>query len=246
MILAVFPTSCPYADETVRSRDPKASCINRSVLFVVDSSHSIGSDLFREISLSLSHFVKHLCGDIQFGLLKFSTNAFLEFCFDCYSNSQRDELQTRITQTEYSGYSSFTGYATRCANSFMFDESNSCGNHEGRCVDIVFVTDGRSSDRRYINVCDQVECLHKNPLISDRLNVYVVNIGDTATDEAKCMTKYSKLRDGTPPIFHFKSINDLIIELNTVVRLIGQDQQKHRENASKLDYQCLDWFKEKA
>ncbi len=243
IFLAAFPTNCPYADQDIQSRDPKTPCTKRSVLFVVDSSHSVGSDLFREISVSLSHFVKHLCGNIQFGLLKFSTNTFLEFCFDCYSNSQRDELQNRIIQTEYSGYSSFTGYATRCANSFVFDESNSCGNHKGRCIDIVFVTDGRSSDRKYIDVCDQVECLHKNPSISKQLNVYVVNIGDSATNETRCMTKYSNLRDGTPPIFHFNSIDDLIIELNSIVRLIGQDQQKHRESARKLDYQCLDRFK---
>ncbi len=208
------------------------------MLFVLDSSHSIGYDLFKDVSVSLSHVVGHLCGDVQFGLLKFSSAAYLEFCFDCYSNDERDKLRDRIIKTEYLGHSSFTGYATRCANSFVFGESNSCGDHDGRCVDIIFVTDGRSSDRAFINVCDQVECLHRNPLISDRLNIYALNIGTSALDEAQCITKYSQLTDGSSPIFNFNSIDDLIIELNTVIRLIGQDQQKHRESASKLVYKC--------
>ena len=237
---------CPYSDNDIQSRDPKAPCTNRSVLFVLDSSHSIGYDLFKEVSVSLSYFAKQLCGDVQFGLLKFSSHAYLEFCFDCYSSDERDKVQERIINTIYLGDSSFTGYATGCVNSFMFGESNSCGDHEGRCVDIIFVTDGQSSDRASsINVCDQVECLHRNPRISDRLNIYALNIGDSAMDEAECITRYSNLRDGSSPIFNFKSIYDMTIELNNVIRLISQDQQKHRKSASKLDYQCIDWFQGK-
>ncbi len=238
IISTAYPLQCPYSDNDIRRRDPQAPCTNRSVLFVLDSSYSVGYDLFKDVSISLSHLVEHLCGDVQFGLLKFSSGAYLEFCFDCYSNDERDKLRDRIINTEYRGQSSYTGYATLCANRFMFGESNSCGNHEGRCVDIIFVTDGQSSDRAFVNVCDHVECLHRNPIISDRLKIYVLNIGMSAFEEARCITKHSKRRDGSLPVFNFDSIEDLIMELNNVVRLIVQDQQKHRESASKFVYQC--------
>ena len=243
-VLQPGPLHCQYSNNKIQSRNLKKDCHNRSVLFVVDSSHSVGYDLFKEISSSLSHFVKHLCGNVQFGLVKYSSAAYLEFCFDCFSNNEREKLQERIINMKYLGHTSFTGYATRCVNSFMFDGSGSCGEHDGRCVDIIFVTDGLSSDRAFINVCDQVECLHRNPHISDKLNIYALNIGDSAQEEAECITKYSnKLRDGSPPIFNFDSVDDLIVQVNKMIRAFGVDQYKLRESGKKPEYQCYDWFK---
>ena len=242
MFAPLVTQSCPYDGNQIQSRDPLKSCSKRSVLFVVDASGSIGETLFQDISVSLSHLVKNLCGDIQFGLLKFSSGAYLEFCFDCYSNNQREELQSRIRNTKYVGHSSFTGYATKCAHNFMFDSS--CGQHDDRCIDIVYVTDGESSDRLFFDVCEEIECMHKNPAISEKLKVYAIGVGGNLQGEIDCITKYSKLRDNSQPIFSFENLDDLIVELNMMIREIELEQHKYRVSGQKPKYQCADWIKE--
>ena len=207
---------------------------------MVDSSGSIGEKLFREVSNGLSRVVKDLCGDIQFALLKYSIGSFVEFCFDCYKNDERDKLRTRIKNTEYIGYASFTGYATTCANNFMFNEH--CGQHNGRCIDIVYLTDGESNDRSYFNVCDQIECLHKNPAISDRLKVYAVGVDAAVQDELKCITRFSKRPDESHPVFEFENLDKLIAELNKMLKEIGMEQHEFWKNGKPPESQCSKWI----
>ena len=90
-------------------------------------------------------------------------------------------------------------------------------------------------------MCDQVECLQRNPHISDKLNIYVLNVGDSAQKETECITRYSKLWDGSSPIFNFDSIDDLMV--NKMIRAFGVDQYKFGESGKKPEYQCYDWFK---
>lgn len=230
---------CPYETNAIRSRDSSVLCEKRSVLFVVDSSGSIGEKLFSEVSKGLSRVVKDLCGDIQFALLKYSIGSFVEFCFDCYQNNERDQLRTRIKNTEYIGYASFTGYATTCVNNFMFN--NHCGQHDGRCIDIVYLTDGESSDSSYFNVCDQIKCLHKNPAISDRLKVYAIGVGGAVQDELKCITRYSKRQDESHPIFQFDNLHKLIAELNRMFKEIEKEQHEFWKSGKLPRSQCSNW-----
>ena len=63
------------------------SNVKRSVLFVLDTSGSIGRQTFQRMTAALSSLTPFFCKPVQFALMTFNERRWLEFCFNCFENT---------------------------------------------------------------------------------------------------------------------------------------------------------------
>ena len=135
--------------------------VKRSVLFVLDTSGSIGQQDFQRMTNALSTLTPFFCAPVQFALMTFSSRRWLEFCFDCFDNTLAGQNATRqaIANTVYHGGSTHSGKAARYACNELINMQK-CGLFPSSCIDVVFITDGQSNGP--LNVCEEVKCLHDN------------------------------------------------------------------------------------
>ena len=158
----------------------------RHVLFMLDTSGSIGSENFTSMTNAVSKLVHYFCHKIKVAMMVFNHDHFLEFCFDCFDNNcdGRRIVRDKIRTIRYRGGATFTGSATQCACETILTPD--CGFDVCQaCLDVVYITDGKSNDPHY-DICDTVECLH-NQSNAD-VNVYVFAIGDNINeDELNCI-----------------------------------------------------------
>ncbi len=222
------------------------NCQNRAILFVIDSSGSIGKEIFSgELINSVGTIGRITCGDTKFALLKFSSETYLEFCFDCYdhSNNGRESLIRRILQTKFLGGGTNTGAAVSCAGNFMLKEDCGFIMSENRCIDIVIITDGQSNGP--YNVCQQIDCLHRSPL-APFLKIHAIGIGTAASEELSCIEKHTTTQyDGGDSFFKYKNLKDLVVSLKIARRNIFKELAMATVPNSKYEpkYDCVKWIK---
>ena len=162
------------------------------VLFILDSSGSIRHTDFLDMTTTLSKLVHRFCKRVKIAVLKFSRFQYAEFCFDCYDNAcdGRDMARDALVAISYRGSLTYTGEATQCACDYMLTPNCGFTDLEGegtRCLDVVYITDGRSNGR--YDVCNRVQCLHNLP--QTQVNVFAIGIGDVDREELKCITRHS-------------------------------------------------------
>jgi uncharacterized protein with von Willebrand factor type A (vWA) domain len=142
----------------------QAQCDNRvqNVLFVLDTSGSIGSDQFDKVKIAVANLTTLFCKQVQFALITFGSTVNLEFCFNCFQNtySGRRKAKSAIESAPYRGGWTRTGGTARCICEDLIHSS--CGidpTLSPACLDVVFITDGKSNDPN-LDVCQEVRCLH--------------------------------------------------------------------------------------
>ena len=157
------------------------------VLFMLDTSGSIGSENFENMTRSLSKLVRHFCRPIKIAAMIFSHERHLQFCFNCHDNTctGRKAAARAVKDIRYRGGSTHTALATKCACDTIL--STSCGfNTTAACLDVIYVTDGYSNDP-YRSVCPTVRCLHDRN--NTDVKVYAFGIGDNVNEtELACIT----------------------------------------------------------
>ena len=197
------------------------------ILFLLDTSGSIGTDNFRKVKNSISKFVKLVCRPVKIAVMTFNHNYHLEFCFDCHGNTCHERANTAqaIQNIQYRGGNTHTAGAARCACNFLL--SQSCGlDPSANCIDVVFITDGRSNDPTR-EICREVECLHNHAGV----NTYAVGIGNRVLQsELDCITE-SSLING---IFNYRSIDEFNAAINRVVQRLTDSLV-----TGSNDYQCV-------
>ena len=163
----------------------------RHILFILDTSGSIGSNNFHMMTDSVSKLVRHFCRKIKVAMMVFSHDHYLEFCFDCFDNTcvGRRAARDRITSVPYRGGLTYTASATQCACDNIL--APSCGfeasSTNEACLDVIYITDGKSNDRN-LEVCDVVNCLY-NKTNTD-VKVYAFGIGDNVDEaELNCIAR---------------------------------------------------------
>lgn len=142
------------------------------VLFVLDSSGSIGASQYQRMKDAIGKLVPLFCKQVKFAMVTFSTNINLEFCFDCFENTflGREAASKAIGSADYHRKATNTGATTKCICEDIL--GNNCGiTSNPSCLDVVYITDGKSNDRTY-EVCKEVECLHSRYGI----NTYAIGI----------------------------------------------------------------------
>ena len=186
------------------------------VLFVLDSSGSVTSHNFTDMKNAVAKLVPLFCRKIKTALINFSTDIKLEYCFNCFKNTVngRAAAQQAIKDAEYLGQCTNTGATAKCICDDIL--SSSCGISTTKCLDVVFITDGKSNDPNR-KVCNEIKCLHNQVGI----NTYAIGIGGYDHNELECianntddfgMFEYETFQE-------FKESIDEVIELITNVGL---------------------------
>ena len=161
--------------------------VDRYVLFVLDTSGSIGPGNFEKILNIVSDIIPLFCGNISFAIMTFGNIMKQEICFDCTINIY--EIKEVIKRIKYrNGPRTRTGKAAKCACEHMLKPR--CGYKDLRntkFTDVIFITDGQSNGD--INVCSATDCFNeindKNPDMD--LYVFAIGIGDVNPDELDCI-----------------------------------------------------------
>lgn len=183
----------------------------RSILFVLDSSGSIGSRSYRRMTTAVSSLVTLFCARTQIAVMTFEDLRRLEFCFNCFDNSfsGRSAAKQAIVNTVYrDGPWTRTGEAARCVCSEVLDQYK-CGLDPFSSIDVVFITDGKSNGA--LDVCSEVQCLHTNRY--RRINTYAMGINQYNATEIRCISSYSNSEE---VVFGFESFNEFEAYVNNV------------------------------
>lgn len=191
------------------------------ILFLIDTSGSIGFSNFRRITEGIGNITALFCKPVQIAMMTFNHEFNLEFCFNCYDNNLQGRfgLKQAISNIQYRGGLTHTGGAAKCACTDLLQQS--CGlPQSANCLDIVFITDGKSNDPR-LEICEEVRCLHRRGL-----NTFAMGIGNYNLDELQCIAQASNEFS----TFQFESFDEFERALKDVVDLLI---------VSNGEYSCL-------
>ena len=188
----------------------------RYVLFILDSSRSIGRAQFTLMKEVLSDLLPLFCGNALFGVMSYGAKLERDICFNC-DQTDRGKLYQALRSIKYhkSG-STRSGDAIRCACDYML--SRSCGyfNEPNSVTDVIFLTDGHSN--RGENVCSATNC------IAAGVNVISIGVGNKIDyDELECIEGDN---GASSHIFDVKDLAGLKDLLAAVFKFLGDNRQQ--------------------
>ena len=175
---------------------------SRYVLFIMDTSGSIGPTDFHAAKQAVAVIANSLCGYIKVALMSFSHRRYLDFCFDCYPDEgqPRTAIRNAIMNTTYRGGSTHTADAIKCACEHML--SPACGNPRlTNNIDVVILTDGMNNGPCQSKLLEVSKCL-KNV---DTINIFAIAIGRGTAETVANLVK----RPDYTHIFQVKDFTQL-------------------------------------
>ena len=154
------------------------TCNDRYLLFMLDTSGSIGRNTFTRMVTNLSELVYYFCGNTKIAAMTFGSHIYHEFCFKCDGVNRIDQIKEAIKSIPYHGGLTYTGEAVKCACDNIL--TIPCGlpkrRKYRRCpapIDVVIITDGRSNGN--LDVCKEAKCLHNHPFYD--ISTFSISIG---------------------------------------------------------------------
>ena len=189
------------------------------VLFILDSSGSIGESDFTEMKEAIAKLVPLFCRKIKTALINFSSDIRLEYCFDCFKNTVlgRSAASDAIKAAKYLGECSNTGATARCVCQNFLD--GSCGiSSTPDCLDVILITDGHSNDPS-LKVCDEIKCLHNQTGI----NTYAIGIGGYDSNELDCIDSSSD----DFGMFEYETFQEFKESIDKVIDLVNNATTSH-------------------
>ena len=194
--LPVDPVPFDFAKHGARYRRDHTHCEPDDtvhILFILDTSGSIGRSNFELMTEALSKLVHRFCNPIKIAVMTFNHDRKIEFCFNCFGSSCTGRSQAKLAMSNitYRSGGTHTGEATQCVCSNML--TSQCGfpdlSQGTRCLDVIYVTDGLSNGA--LNVCNEIECIYG--LENTDVNVFAFGIGNfrntRGLEELKCITR---------------------------------------------------------
>ena len=217
--LHINPTPFNVFEHGARYRRGNTNCQPdgiQHILFILDTSGSIGKTEFNRVTTALSNLMTLFCKPIKVAVMTFNHEYYVEFCFDCFDNtcSGRLDAGTAIKTIDYRAGWTHTGGAAQCVCDFMLTPT--CGvDPAASCIDVVFITDGQSNDPNR-DVCADIQCLHNR----FGVNTYAIGITNNVDqDELECITNNS-LNPGEFHLFNFDSFDEFENTLNDIVQVL--------------------------
>lgn len=193
------------------------------ILFMLDTSGSIGATNFHTMTSQLGLLVRLVCKPVKIAVVTFNHNYHVEFCFNCFDNTCTGRLSTYIAMSNitYQGGWTHTGGAAKCACDVILNET--CGvDRTASCIDVVLITDGHSNDPSR-EVCREIQCLHTR----FGVNTYAIGIGNRVNQaELNCIHNTSNVMS----IFSYNSFNYFSTSLNETIKRLN----------STTNYTCID------
>ena len=78
-----------------RRQDSCQSASTQYILFVLDTSGSVGEAEFNRVTSVLSELVLFFCKPVKVAVMTFDHEFFVEFCFNCFDNSCGGRVDAR-------------------------------------------------------------------------------------------------------------------------------------------------------
>jgi len=197
---------------TIKSHRNKRSANSRRryVLFILDSSGSIGSSGFTMMKEVLTNLLPLFCGNTLFGVMSYGSRLERDICFNCDQTDRFKLYQALRSVVFHNGGVTRSGDAIQCACDYML--SRSCGyfNERNSITDVIFLTDGQSNSGK--DVCVAAKCF------ADGVNVVPIGVGNNIDfDELECIEGNN---GAAGHIFDVNSIAGLQILQEKVVQYI--------------------------
>ena len=192
------------------------------ILFVLDTSGSVGSTTFNRVTALLSQLTTLFCEPIKSAVMTFDHEYFVEFCFDKHNNTPLGRFQASeaIRNIQYirEGQGpgtrwTHTAGAAQCVCNYML--TSTCGLPvAASCIDVVFITDGYFNDPSG-NICDEIRCLHN----CRGVNTFAIGYGGAYMSELECMVD-ADLELDDYHVFDFLSLSEFVQEFQTFLELL--------------------------
>ena len=194
----------------------------RYILFVLDTSGSVRVTFFNRVTALLSQLVALFCDPIKIAVMTFDHEYFVEFCFDEHNNTALGRYQageairniSYIREGQGPGTRwTHTAGAAQCVCNYML--TSACRLPvAANCIDVVFLTDGRSNDPS-LNVCTEIRCLHNRRGV----NTFAIGIANFLMQELECIVDPDLGLDDYH-VFDFLSFDEFEEEFQTLLNLL--------------------------
>ena len=195
---------------TSHRNNRSANSRRRYVLFILDSSGSIGSSEFTMMKEVLANLLPLFCDNTLFGVMSYGSRLERDICFNCDQADRIKLYQALRSVVFHNGGATRSGDAIQCACDYML--SRSCGyfNEPNSITDVIFLTDGQSNSGK--DVCAAAKCF------ADGVSVVAIGIGDHVNyDELECIERNNGIAGN---IFEVNSIAGLQTLQEKVVQYI--------------------------
>lgn len=200
----------PFSTEDRKLPRKKRQCnaaATRYVLFILDTSGSIGSVDFVAVKQVIATVSSKLCDHLKVALMTYSHDINLEFCFKCYG--KRQDIYNAVMNTQYRGGLTHTHDAVKCACQTML--TTACGLPRGinqENIDVVILTDGKHNGPCRNQLKNVLRCLHGR----SNINTFGIGIG---TVDADAVNALIEIRNGLHifRVASFQQLKELLIIL---------------------------------
>ena len=144
---------------------------DKYVLYILDSSGSIGETNFKSVTNVMAEFSLFYCPGTKIAVMSYSSHVYNNYCFNCDQTgtlARYDAIKNILFHNRLTA----SGDAIHCACDYMLNSP--CGfpyttGQSAPELDVVFITDGHSNHGR--DVCTAASCW------SDFYNINVFPIG---------------------------------------------------------------------
>ena len=229
------PQSVPFSVANHRrNKRSDTSCFYKHILFVLDTSGSIGEINFNKVTTVLGDITQLFCSQVRLAVMTFDHEYYVEFCFNDYDNSAcgRIEAGDAIKSMPYirEGQDNKTRWthtagAAQCVCNHMLDAASCQLDSTCQNITVVFVTDGHANDPT-ANICTEIDCLHDDPCV----DTFVVAIGIPNLLRLNCMRDEEVSLDEYP-LFNFDNFQEFENEFGKILNKLN--------DISNTDHFCL-------
>ena len=192
------------------------------VLFLLDTSGSIGSKSFKNMTSTVANLTALFCKPIKVGVLTFNHEFNLEFCFNCFKTDYQGRFYAReaIRNIPYRRGRTHTAGAVRCVCDKILQPDCGLEFVDDTCIDVIVITDGWSNDP-HRDICHEVECLHNHSL---NVNTYSLGINNYDRSELGCIQDSSN----SFSVFEYKSFDEFYASISNITdKLADESNEKY-------------------
>ena len=220
----VEPFNMEERVDAIHERRRRQTCPNqgnqdniRYVLFIVDTSGSIGRSRFVSVRDVLANMSSTLCDHLRVAMITYSHDINLEFCFNCHTD--RRDILNAIKRVQYRGGTTHTTDATKCACQTML--TNKCGLPHGDVtpnIDIVYLTDGKHNGPCKSNLTTELYCFHRPS--RPNINTYAIAIGNPAYESVQALE--NPRNSGNSHVFNVADFTELKELFRLILKVLKQ------------------------